>query len=172
MRTQKANGWQYFSATLLIIAGVINIIQGLVALYQPIFYTTGSMDLLLWEYNAWSGLLGVLGVALIVAALTLLTRHVAARGVALLLAAINVIAQVGFVAAMPMWSLVTLALSVIAIYGLTAGWQSGMRERERPEEDAVYRSGYRAAHAAPRSSRSTETTGATRESQQTSEQGS
>lgn len=33
MRT--ANGWQYFVATLLIVIGCVNIVQGLVALFTP-----------------------------------------------------------------------------------------------------------------------------------------
>ncbi|WP_017573135.1 DUF7144 family membrane protein [Nocardiopsis halotolerans] len=171
MRTQTAKGWQFFTATLLIVIGAINIIQALVALYTPGFYAATAADVLLMGYGAWSVLLGVGGVAMIVAGLTLLSNSAGARTVALVLAAASIIAQVAFVAALPVWSAVVIALSIVAIYGLTAGWP----DRERPEDhEAVYRSGYRASHAAPQQAQSPEGATEPRQStgpQQTSGQG-
>lgn len=155
MRTQAANGWQFFVATLLIVIGAVNIIQGLVALFLAEFYTGLTTDLLLLNYGSWGVLLGLWGVALVVAGLAVLSRSTWARTFALVLASVNAIAQLGFVMAMPLWSMVAIAVDVLVIYGLTAGWPD--REASRTDEsEGVYRSGYDAAHAAPRQARPAE----------------
>ena len=45
-----------------------------------------------------------------------------ARWVAILAVGLNAIAQLGFSVAFPLWTLLMIALDVIVIYGLAAGW--------------------------------------------------
>ncbi|ADH66575.1 MULTISPECIES: DUF7144 family membrane protein [Nocardiopsis] len=157
MRTQAANGWQFFVATLLIVIGAVNVIQGLVALLTPEFYAVESTDVLLVGYTSWGVLLGLWGAVLIVAGLAVLSRSTWARGFALVLASVNAIAQLGFVMAMPLWSMVAIAVDLLVIYGLTAGWPDRERESGRTEHhEGAYQSGYNAAHAAPRPAQSPE----------------
>jgi hypothetical protein len=165
MRTQGANGWQFFVATLLVVIGAVNIVQGLVASFTPVFYAATGADVLFLEYEAWGVLLGLWGVALVITGLAVLSLSTWARAFALVLAAANAVAQLGFAMAMPLWSMVAIAVDIVVIYGLTAGWPSAVAVTERPEEarepegdEAAYRSGYDASHAAPRPTRSPEQT--------------
>ncbi|MFD6949903.1 hypothetical protein A6A08_08965 [Nocardiopsis sp. TSRI0078] len=160
MRAQGAGGWQFFVATLLIVIGAVNIVQGLVAFFTPVFYAATGADVLLLEYTSWGVLLGLWGVVLVVAGLAVLSHSTWARAFALVLAAANAIAQLGFVMAMPLWSMVAIAVDILVIYGLTAGWPSREpADTERPREgEAAYRSGYEASHATPHPTRSPEQT--------------
>lgn len=160
MRFDAANGWQFFVATLLVVIGCINIIQGLVALFVPEFYFAADTEMLLLEYASWGVLLGLWGVVLVVAGMSVLSGSAWARVFAIVLASLNALAQLAFVVAMPLWSMVAIAIDVLVIYGLTAGWpRLDGSEEDESEREAVYRSGYEAARAAPRPTRSPEDSG-------------
>ncbi|WP_150236521.1 DUF7144 family membrane protein [Nocardiopsis quinghaiensis] len=160
MRKQGADGWEFFVATLLLITGAVNVVQGMVSFFTPAFYTATGADVLFPEYASWGVLLGLWGVALMVAGLAVLSRSTWARSFALVLAALNAVAQLGFGTAVPWWSVVAIAVDIVVIYGLTAGWPSGESAGTEGSEEggAVYRSGYEASHAAPRPTRSPEQT--------------
>lgn len=160
MRYEAANGWQFFVATLLVVIGCVNIIQGLVAWFVPDFYLAADTEMLVLEYASWGVLLGLWGVALVAAGLSVLSGSPWARILAIVLASLNALAQLAFALAMPLWAMVAIAIDVVVIYGLTAGWPrvDGV-EDDGDERDAVYRSGYRAAQAAPRPVRSPEDSG-------------
>jgi len=152
MRAEAANGWQFFVATLLIVIGAINVIQGAVALFSPDFYVASGTDMLFLEYGSWGVLLGLWGAVLVLAGLAVLSRSTWARVFGIVLASLNALAQLAFVVAMPLWSMVAIAVDILVIYGLTAGWPTAPRS----DHQAVYRSGYRASHEAPRPTRSPE----------------
>lgn len=158
MRT--ANGWQFFVATLLIVIGCVNLIQGFVALFTPEFYVATTADMLVLGYGFWGILLVLWGGLLAVTGLAVVSGQTWARVLGIVLAAVNALAQLAFVMAMPVWSLVVIAIDVLVIYGLSAGWSSSEARGSRSahEDESVYRSGYRAAHAAPRPARSPEQT--------------
>ncbi|RKS04710.1 hypothetical protein DFP74_0280 [Nocardiopsis sp. Huas11] len=162
MRTGSPNGWQFFAATLMMMIGAVNIIQGLVALLTPTFYAVAGGELLLLEYGAWGLLLGGWGLVLVVAGAAVLSGSTWARVFGIVLAAVNALAQLAFLVALPLWSLVAIAIDLLVIYALTAGWPDREIARDRDEtvtdrmaddQHAAYRSGRRAAHAKPESQR-------------------
>lgn len=165
MQTQP-NGWQYFVSTLLIVTGAINMIQGLAAMFTPGFYIASESQMLVLEYGAWGVLLGLWGLVLVVAGLAILSGSTWARIFAIVLSAMNAIAQLAFLIAMPLWSVVVIAIDILVIYGLTAGWPAAIRgedpesSRESDQRSSSYRAGYQAAHekpaAAPRPTQSPE----------------
>ncbi len=152
MRTQ-ANGWQYFVSTLLIVTGAINLIQGLAAMFTPGFFVASESQMLVLEYGAWGVLLGLWGAVLVVAGLAVLSGRTWARVFSIVLAALNAIAQLAFLIAMPLWSVVVIAIDILVIYGLTAGWPAAIRGEDEEgrggSTEAGYRAGYRAAHERP-----------------------
>jgi hypothetical protein len=150
MRTQ-ANGWQYFASTLLIVTGAINVIQGLAAMFTPGFFIASEEQMLVLEYGAWGVLLGLWGLVLVVAGLAVLSGSTWTRFLSIVLASLNAIAQLVFLIAMPLWSVVVIALDVLVIYGLTAGWPPAIRGEQDQEDSpgSVYRAGYLAAHERP-----------------------
>lgn len=163
---RRANGWQFFVATLLIVIGCVNIVQGFVALFTPEFYVVTTADMLFFGYGFWGTLLVLWGGLLAVVGLAVLSGQTWARALGIVLAAVNALAQLAFVMAMPVWSVFVIAIDILVIYGLSAGWSSAEARHARAshEDEGAYRSGYRASHAAPpRQAGSPEQTGDRRE---------
>lgn len=156
---RAARGWHHFVATLLIVVGAINVIQGAVALTVPGFFEAVGTDMLVLGFAIWGGLLGLWGVLMVLAGLAVLSGRTWARVIGIVLASVNILAQLAFVLAMPVWTLVAIAINLAAIYGMTAGWQTASMTRSDEEDEAVYGRGRRAAHAAPRPAQSPEQTG-------------
>src|SRR5699024_12801510 len=69
------------------------------------------------------------------------------------------------VMAMPVWSAFVIAIDLLVIYGLSAGWSTAEAHHKRAsqEDEGVYRSGHRAAHTAPRQASSPEQSGERRQ---------
>jgi hypothetical protein len=112
-------GWVLFVSIIMLSAGVINIVQGLVALLDDDFYVTSATGLAVdASYTAWGIALLVLGVALVAGAYGVLTGYGWGRTVGVLAAAVNALVNLGFAAAYPYWTVLVVAFDIIAIYAL------------------------------------------------------
>ncbi|PSK90188.1 hypothetical protein CLV63_12317 [Murinocardiopsis flavida] len=134
-RAASSNGWAIFSATMILMVGAINLIQGFVAMFVPDYYLSASGDLLFFNFQIWGLGLGIWGIVLLATGFSLMSGRMWARVLGVVLAALNAIAQLGFLPAFPLWTMVVIAIDVLVIYGLTAGWPS-------VDERASYRSGH------------------------------
>lgn len=139
-RAATSNGWAFFSATMILMVGVINLMQGIVAMFMPDYYLSAAGDLLFFNFTLWGIGLAIWGLVMVLAGFALASGRMWARAFGVVLAALNAIAQLTFLAAYPMWSLVVIAIDLLVIYGLTAGWPS-------MDESRPYRSGHADATA-------------------------
>jgi hypothetical protein len=116
-------GWAVFGAIMLCIAGSVNIMQGLVALLdEGYFLVPNGDDLLLVDYTAW-GVVGLAWGALAIAAgMGVFAMKGWARWAAVAIASVNILIQIGFLAAYPIWSALIIAFDVLVIFALTARW--------------------------------------------------
>jgi hypothetical protein len=85
-----------------------------------------------FDTTAWGWVMIVWGVFLILGGMALTRGATWARMVAIFLAALNVVGQIGWLGASsyPVWSLVIVGLNVIVLYALTARWE-GFPEQVR-----------------------------------------
>ena len=112
-------GWVLFISILLAAAGLINIVQGLVALFDEGFYQASATALAVdVNYAAWGWALLILGVALVAAAGGIALGYGWARVVGVVAASINALVNFGFVTAYPAWTLLAVGFDVLAIYAL------------------------------------------------------
>ncbi|ASR35294.1 hypothetical protein BAY61_10130 [Prauserella marina] len=110
-----ASGRLLAAGTLLALAGVFNAVIGLVGLFRSGYYVTGPMGTLVFDITAWSWIhLGV-GVFAAATGVALFLGAEWAKVVAVLLAGFNALAQLVFVAASPLWSIIVIALDVLII---------------------------------------------------------
>ena len=112
-------GWVWFGGMMLVLSGVFNIIDGLVALFRQDYYTIGPRGLLLFNLSGWGWVHLILGVILIVAGFGLFGGATWARAVAVVLASINAVAQLAFLPASPVWSTIVIAVDVLVIWAVT-----------------------------------------------------
>jgi hypothetical protein len=116
-------GWLTFAAVILTLIGTLNAIQGFLALFDDGFFIAASGDdLLLVDYSAWGVIMLLWGALLIAAGLSVAAGKSWARWFAVVVVCVNVIAQIGFLPAFPIWSAIMIALDVLVIYALTARW--------------------------------------------------
>jgi hypothetical protein len=115
-----AAGFLIFAAIMLVLVGVFNIIDGLVALYKHDFYVTTRRGLLTFNFTAWGWIMLALGIVLILAGLGLLRGSMWARIVGVIAAGVNAIAQLSFISAYPIWSVIMIAVDILVIWAITS----------------------------------------------------
>jgi hypothetical protein len=130
-------GWLLFGAFLLGLTGAFNIIQGITALTKPDnVFVVGEAGLLVFNFTTWGWIMLVLGVLMILTALGLNGARGWARITAMVLIGLHALAQIGFISAHPLWSVLVIGLSVVVIYALTVRWDEAVAGLdETPEYD-------------------------------------
>lgn len=114
-------GWGWFAGTILIIAGAIEAIYGLIAIFLPenAYFVATSGALFLLDVQGWGWWHVLIGAALILVALALFAGMTWARVVAVILASLNAVGHIFLLPTQPWWSLLVIALDVFVIYALT-----------------------------------------------------
>jgi hypothetical protein len=116
-------GWITFAAVILTLIGTLNLIQGFVALFDDGFFVAPTEDdLLLVDFTAWGVVMLIWGALLVAAGLSVAAGKGWARWFAVLVVCLNVVAQIGFLPAYPVWSAIMILLDVLVIFALTARW--------------------------------------------------
>jgi hypothetical protein len=112
-------GWVVFAAVMMGILGVFHAIAGLTALFNEEYYLVGQNGLVLEvDYTTWGWVHLLLGILVVLAALSLAAGHMFGRVAGVILAAISAVANLGFLAAYPVWSVIMIAIDVIVIYAI------------------------------------------------------
>jgi hypothetical protein len=113
-------GWLVFAAMMMFLLGSFQVIQGLVAIFDDGFYHTTESGLVIdVDYTAWGWVHLLLGVLIFISGLGVLAGNLAARTVAVGLAGLSALANLLFVEAYPIWSILLIAVDVLVIYALT-----------------------------------------------------
>ena len=117
--SERGFGWLLFAATMPGLAGVLTIIDSIVALSRSKFYTTNS-SYVFTDLRTWGWITLVIGVLLIVAAMGVFSGSGFARWFGIFAAGLNAIGLFGSPTAQqyPFWSLIIFALDILVIYAL------------------------------------------------------
>jgi hypothetical protein len=112
-------GWIFFAGVLLIMVGVLQVIEGLVALFDDGYYVVGADQLAApVDYTVWGWVHLLVGVVAALIGVGLLTGNTVARGAAVGLASFSALASLAFVAAAPAWSVIIIAVDVLVIFAI------------------------------------------------------
>jgi hypothetical protein len=117
-RTTVWSGWIWFAAIVMVLTGVFNAVEGLVALLNRAFYATNGDQLIVFDLTAWGWVHLLLGALVGLAGLALLSGATWARIVGVAVATLNAMAQVAFIPAYPVWSTIVITLSILVIWAL------------------------------------------------------
>ncbi|TFV93020.1 hypothetical protein E4P40_00770 [Blastococcus sp. CT_GayMR20] len=113
-------GWVVFASFMMILLGSFQAIQGLVALFDDGFYLVRENGLVIdVDYNAWGTVHLLLGVLLLLSGAGVLTGNLVARTVGVILAGLSALANMAFIGAYPVWSLLIITVDILVIYALT-----------------------------------------------------
>ncbi|HSA53820.1 MAG TPA: hypothetical protein VLH10_27375 [Yinghuangia sp.] len=137
-------GWVAFAGFTLLTLGALNLIMGFTALFEDGYFVTASGDLLVWSFTTWGVIMLCFGGVQLLVGMGLLGGQSWARYTAVALAILNIIGQIGFLAAHPVWSVVVMALDLVVLYALTARWGEAMGPERRAmsrAEEAEWQAG-------------------------------
>jgi hypothetical protein len=105
-----------FGAVMLMLVGAFNVLDGIVALTKPEYF---SEDLLVLNLTAWGWFFALFGGVQFLVGLAVLRGSAVALWPGVVLAAANALAQLANVRHFPVWSISIMVLDVLVIYGFT-----------------------------------------------------
>jgi hypothetical protein len=111
-------GWIWFAGVMMVMVGVFNVIDGLVALFKNNYYAVAPGRLLVFNLTGWGWIHLTVGVLAVLAGFALFAGAEWARIIAVILAAFNAVAQLAFLSAYPVWAMIVIALDVVVIWAL------------------------------------------------------
>ena len=113
-----AAGFIVFAAVMMMMAGVFQALQGLIAIFENEFYVQTRNYLFKFDATAWGWIHLILGIIVALAGWGLLSGRTWARVVAITLAVLSAIANFLWLPYYPFWSLLIIALDVFVIWAL------------------------------------------------------
>jgi hypothetical protein len=114
-------GWVVFAGVMLMLVGVFQLIDGLVALFDDGYYVVRPDGLVVnVDYTAWGWLHLVIGIVALGAGFGLLAGRMWARIVAIGVAGLSAIVNFAFIGAYPVWSVILITIDVLVIYAVAA----------------------------------------------------
>ena len=108
-----------FAAALLVTVGIFNLIDGIAAIARSHVFVANA-HYVVGDLRAWGWVALILGVLQVLAAIGVMAGNQAARWFAVAVVGLNAIAQMFFIPAYPFWSLMIIAVDVVALWGLCA----------------------------------------------------
>jgi uncharacterized membrane protein len=126
------SGWWTFAGVMIMIVGVINAFDGLVAITQTRYIERnmlGGNELPITNnVKNWGWAELIIGVVMILAAFGIFSGANWARIVGIVLASINLIFQFAYLGHYPFWSLTMIGIDLLIIFGLAGSSESASEE--------------------------------------------
>jgi hypothetical protein len=108
-----------FASVLLVIIGCFNLVYGIAAIANSHVFVANA-HYVFGNLRTWGWITLVIGALQLLAAAGVVTGNQLARWFAVAVLGLNAIDQMFFSPAYPFWSLVIIAVDVVALYGLCA----------------------------------------------------
>jgi hypothetical protein len=113
----SGSGWVLFAALMLGLAGAWNFLEGIMAIASSRVYADDAV-FVFSDLNTWGWIMLLLGIALAVAAFTVMSGSELARWFGIGAAFVNSIGQLYFLPAYPLWAMTMFAVDLVIIYSL------------------------------------------------------
>jgi hypothetical protein len=115
-----AVGFILFAAIMMIMVGVFQALQGLIAIFENEFYVATRNYTFQFDATTWGWIHLLLGLLVAFAGWGLLSGKTWARLVAITLAALSATANFLFIPYYPFWALLLITLDIFVIWAITA----------------------------------------------------
>jgi hypothetical protein len=115
----RGYGLVFFASVLLVIVGCFNLIYGIAAVANSHVFTANA-HYVFGSLRTWGWVTLIIGVLQLLAAAGVLAGNQAARWFGVVVLGLSAIDQMFFIPAYPFWSLMIIAVDVVALYGLCA----------------------------------------------------
>ena len=119
---EETSGWAVgfilFAAIMMIMAGIFQAFDGLVALFNDTFYVTTRNYTFQFDVTTWGWIHLLLGIVVALAGVGLLSGRTWARVVGITVAVLSAIANFLWLPYYPLWALTVIALDVFVIWAI------------------------------------------------------
>jgi hypothetical protein len=125
MATDKSwTGWIGFAGLLMLIIAILDFFEGLIAIIRGEYYVLQANQIIVFDLTTWGWITLIWAIIIGVTGYGLLSGQTWARWTAIVLIALNILTQLGFVGAAqyPLWALTVMFLNIIVLYALTVHW--------------------------------------------------
>lgn len=116
---ERPSGMLIFAAVLLCIIGFFNLLDGISAIAKSSVFVAGARYVV-GDLRAWGVVVLILGGLQLVAAAGVVVRNQLARWFGVAVIGLNTISQMAFIPSYPFWSLLIIAVDVVALWALCA----------------------------------------------------
>ena len=112
-------GMVVFAGTLVALIGFFNLLDGIAAIANSHIFI-GNAHYVVGDLRLWGWVMTVFGAVQLLAAVGVFMGNQLARWFAVAVVGLNAIGQMFFIPAYPFWSLLIIALDIVALWGLCA----------------------------------------------------
>ena len=132
-------GWIRLGAILMLIIGMIDFFQGLIAIIRGSYYQVTPNQIIVVDTRTWGWVMLFWGIIVGAAGWGLTLGASWARWFTIVVASLNIIVQLGFLGSTnhTLWSLTGVALSAIVLYALTVRWEDASETIRRMAESRM-----------------------------------
>ena len=117
---RMTSGWVTYSAVMMAILGTLNVIYGLVLLANSEWVAlTPEGQLVVFDFTTWGWILLLLGVFQLFVGWGIMSGQTWANVTGVIIATLGLISAFLSINAYPWWSLISIVLAALVIYGLT-----------------------------------------------------
>jgi hypothetical protein len=103
---------------MMILTGVLNAMEGVVALARNEVYAVTPRYIFAFDLTTWGWIQIILGIVVLAAGVGVLTGQLWGRVVGITIAVLTILANFAFIPYYPVWSLLIIALSVFVVWAL------------------------------------------------------
>jgi hypothetical protein len=116
------SNWIVFAAVMLMIVGTLDVIWGIAAIANDEVVIVGGHGVMILDITTWGWIQLILGLLIALVGVGLFLGNTAARWVGVGLISLNVLLQVVWFSAAPLWALLIIALDIFVIYQICTNW--------------------------------------------------
>ena len=113
-------GWITFAAIMMIIAGSLNALYGLIAVVNDEWVVWTNRASLYLDISQWGWVHLIVGLVVLFSGIGLFSGNVLARTVGVIAVGISLMSNFFFLPAYPLWAIVVITIDVLVIWALTA----------------------------------------------------
>ena len=118
------SGWAAFAGVIMVLVGSLDALWGLGGILNDDVVVVGGHGALVADITTWGWVHLLLGLAIALTGVGLLTGNQFARWLGVLFVTINAISQVVWFPAAPLWAFLLIILDVVILFQLTARWSA------------------------------------------------
>src|SRR5919108_6594014 len=113
----QGEGWIAFAGVLFLILGTFNVIDGVVALAKDEHFA--DEELFFAGLGFWGAVMLIIGAVQILTSYWIFGRSSIGQVLGIFMASFNLVAQLFFLPAFPIWSIIIMVVDALVIYALT-----------------------------------------------------